>query len=85
MKFLVELCPDLRLKTMYHNHAGMFYARLKRYDLALFNQNEAIRFARKLKSRRYVAINLNNLTYLNMEIGDFSAARRHIEESIEHI
>lgn len=82
LKVQMELCQDLRFKTMYHNQAGIFYCLLGKYDKALFNQNEAIRFARRIKSLRFVATALNNLAFLNIQMGDFKAAHIHIEEAI---
>ncbi|MBA3631772.1 MAG: tetratricopeptide repeat protein [Acidobacteria bacterium] len=78
----MELCQDLRLKTMYHNQAGIFYRLLGKYDKAVFNQNEAIRFARRLKSSRFIATSLNNLALLYMQMSDFKTAHSHIEEAI---
>ena len=82
LKTPMELCEDWRLKTMYHNQAGIFYCLLDEYDKAAFNQNEAIRFARRIKSSRFVATNLNNLAFLYMQMNDFKAAHSHIEEAI---
>jgi tetratricopeptide (TPR) repeat protein len=82
LRIPMELCEDWRLKTMYHNQAGIFYCLLDEYDKAAFNQNEAIRFARRIKSSRFVATNLNNLAFLYMQMSDFKAAHSHIEEAI---
>ena len=82
LKIPMELCQDWRLKTMYHNQAGIFYCLLGKYDRAAFNQNEAIRFARRNKSLRFVATNLNNLAFLYMQMSDFKTAHSHIEEAI---
>jgi tetratricopeptide (TPR) repeat protein len=82
LKIPIELCQDWRLKTMYHNQAGVFYCLSGKYDKAVFNQNEAIRFARRIKSSRFVAINLNNFAFLDMQMGNFEAAHSHIEEAI---
>lgn len=78
----MESCEDLRLKTMYHNQSGLFYCLLEQYDKAAFNHNEAIRFARQIKSSRFIATNLNNLAFLYMQMNDFKAAYSHIEEAI---
>jgi tetratricopeptide (TPR) repeat protein len=78
----MELCQDLRLKIMYHNQAGIFHCLLGKYDKAVFNQNEEIRFARQIKSTRFVATALNNFAFLDMRMGDFEAAHSHIEEAI---
>ncbi|MDQ3041240.1 MAG: hypothetical protein M3R11_02545 [Acidobacteriota bacterium] len=82
LKIPMELCQDWRLKTMYHNQAGIIYCLLGKYDKAAFNQNEAIRFARRNKSLRFVATNLNNLAFLYMQMSDFKTAHLHIEEAI---
>ena len=82
LKIPMELCQDWRLKTMYHNHAGIFYELLGKYDKAVFNHNEALRFARRIKSSRFVATILNNLALLCMQISDFKTAHSHIEKAI---
>ncbi len=82
LKIPIELCQDWRLKTMYYNQAGVFYCLSGKYDKAIFNQNEAIRFARRIKSSRFVAITLNNFAFLDMQMGNFEAAHSHIEEAI---
>ena len=78
----MELCQDWRLKTMYHNQAGIFHCLLGKYDKAVFNQNEAIRFARRIKSTRFIATALNNFAFLDMRMGNYKAAHSHIEEAI---
>jgi tetratricopeptide (TPR) repeat protein len=82
LKIPIEICQDWRLKTMYHNQAGLFYCLLGEYDKAVFNHSEAIRFARRIKSLRFVATNLNNLAFLYMQMNDFEAAHSNIEEAI---
>jgi tetratricopeptide (TPR) repeat protein len=82
MKVPMELCEDWRLKTMYHNQAGLFYCLLKKYDKAVFNHSEAIRFARRIKSSRFIATTLNNLAFLYMQMGDFKSAHQHVEKAI---
>lgn len=82
LKIPMELCQDWRLKTMYHNQAGIFYCLSGKYGKAVFNQNEALRFARQIKSSRFIALNLNNLAFLYMQMNDFKAAHSHIEEAL---
>jgi tetratricopeptide (TPR) repeat protein len=82
LKIPIELCQDWRLKTMYHNQAGIVYCRVGKYDKAAFNQREAIRFARQIKSLRFVATNLNNLAFLHMQMNDFKTAHVYIEEAL---
>ncbi|MDQ3750878.1 MAG: hypothetical protein M3367_17945 [Acidobacteriota bacterium] len=82
LKIPMELCQDWRLKTMYHNQAGIFHCLLGKYDKAVFNQTEAIRFARRIKSTRFVATVLNNAAFLEMRMGNFETAHSHIEEAI---
>ncbi len=82
LKIPMELCQDWRLKTMYHNQASIFHCFLGKYDKAIFNQNEAIRFARRIKSTRFVATVLNNAAFLDMRMSNFEAAHSHIEEAI---
>jgi tetratricopeptide (TPR) repeat protein len=82
LRIPMELCQDWRLKTMYHNQAGIFYDLLGKYDKAVFNHNEALRFARRIKSSRFVATILNNLALLYMQMSDFKAAHLCIEDAI---
>jgi tetratricopeptide (TPR) repeat protein len=82
LKIPMELCQDWRLKTMYHNQAGIFYGLLGKNDKAVFNHNEALRFARRIKSSRFIATVLNNLALLYMQMSDFKAANLRIGEAI---
>lgn len=77
----VEFCTDLRLKAMYHNQAGIFFRALKQPDKAVFHYGEAIKTARKSGNMRFVAINLNNFSYLCKEIGDYVNAYSYVDES----
>ena len=82
LKIPMELCQDWRLKTMYHNQAGIFYDLLGKYDKAVFNHNEALRFARRIKSSRFVATILNNLALLYMQMSNFKSAHSCIDDAI---
>ena len=82
LKIPMELCQDYRLTTMYHNQAGIVYCLLGKYDKAAFNQREAIRFARRIKSSRFVATTLNNLAFLHMQMSDFKSAHTYVEEAL---
>ena len=82
LKIPMELCQDWRLKTMYHNQASIFQCLLGKYDKAVLNQIEAIRFARRIKSTRFIATVLNNAAFLDTRMGNFETAHSHIEEAI---
>ncbi len=81
----MRFCTDVRLQAMFHNQAGIFYRADKQYEKAVFHLNEAIRFAKKVNNKLFVAINLNNLAYLYKEIVDFQKAFDCISESISEV
>ncbi len=81
----MQFCIDVRLQAMFHNQAGIFYTSTKEYNKAVFHLNEAIRFAKKVNNRFFIAINLNNLAYLYKELKDFRKAFDCISKSISEI
>lgn len=81
----MRFCTDVRLQAMFHNQAGIFYRADKQYEKAVFHLNEAIRFAKKVNNKLFVAINLNNLAYLYKEVVDFQKAFDCISESISEV
>ena len=79
----IEFCEDMRLKAMYHNHAGIYYRYFKEPAKALYHYKEGIKAARRSKNFRYVAINHNNIAFLYKEIKDFSNAHRYVDKAIK--
>lgn len=73
---------DFRLKTQYHNLAGIACRIGGDLDLGAVHLNEAVSIARKAKNNMFVAFNLNNLAMLYRTGGDFDQARHAIEEAL---
>src|SRR5215213_4919769 len=79
----IDFCADLRLKTMYHNQAGLIYHQLGQLNKSVFHYHEAIENSRKSGNQRFVAINLNNLGFLYQSVGDFNQAHHYVDEAIK--
>lgn len=79
----MEYCPDMRLRVMYHNEAGIINWRLKQFDDSVFHYKKAIYFAEHINNQRGVAMHLNNLanTYRDMRL--FESSHQHIDASIK--
>ncbi len=78
----MQFCKDVRLQSMFHIQAGIFYTNTKEFDKGVFHLNEAVRLAKRANNQLYVAMNLNNLAYLYKEKGDFQAALDCISDSV---
>lgn len=83
LKPLMMFCSDWRLQAMFHNQAGIFYTNEKLFGKAVFHLNEAIRCAEKLGNKLFVAINLNNLSFLYKDKGVHQKAFECISRSID--
>jgi tetratricopeptide (TPR) repeat protein len=79
----MSLCKDLRLKTMFHNQAGLIYTKTHLFDDSAFHFSEAIRFARKSNNLRFIAINYNNLSLLYCDTKKFNDAHSSVAKSIK--
>jgi tetratricopeptide (TPR) repeat protein len=79
----IELCKDIRSKTLFHNQAGITYRRLKQPDKAIFHYNEAIKNAQLCGNLRYCASILNNLGNIYKDIGNFAKAHQCIDEAFK--
>ena len=77
----IELCKDVRLKTLFHNQAGITYQLLKQSDKAIFHLHEAIKNAHRSRNLRYAAGSLNNLGNVCKDIGDFTKAHRYVDRA----
>lgn len=74
--------PDERLKSMFHNHAGMIYNALNEFEKAEYHLKEAIRNAQKAGNSLFAGANLNNLAFLYLQKSDLANAFAYIEDSI---
>jgi tetratricopeptide (TPR) repeat protein len=78
----IGYCKDARIKTMYHNQAGIIYQSLKQTDKAIYHLNEAIKAARQSGNLLFAAVNLNNLGNACKDVEQFEHAHQHVDESI---
>jgi tetratricopeptide (TPR) repeat protein len=79
----IDLCKDARLKTMFHNQAGITYQLLKQPDKAIFHYQEAIKNAERSNNLRLCAICFNNLGNVYKDIDDFAKAHHYIDSALE--
>jgi tetratricopeptide (TPR) repeat protein len=79
----IEFCEDARLKSMYHNQAGITYRVLKQTDKAILHFNEAIKTARRSGNARFCAMYLNNLGNAYKDTGGFIRAHQCIDEALD--
>ncbi|MDQ3802163.1 MAG: hypothetical protein M3384_22275, partial [Acidobacteriota bacterium] len=77
----VELCKDIRLKTLFHTQAGITYRRVSQYEKAIFHTFEAIKQARSNGNIRYATSCLNNLGYIYKVIGKFAEAHQCVDQA----
>jgi tetratricopeptide (TPR) repeat protein len=77
----IELCKDIRLKTLFHTQAGITYRRVSQYEKAIFHTFEAIKQARLNGNIRYATSCLNNLGYIYKTIGKFAEAHRCVDQA----
>jgi tetratricopeptide (TPR) repeat protein len=78
---MIELCTDIRLKTLFHTQAGITYRRVNQYEKAIFHTFEAIKQAKSNGNIRYATSCLNNLGYIYKVIGKFDEAHRCVEQA----
>jgi tetratricopeptide (TPR) repeat protein len=79
----IELCKDARLKTLFHNQAGIIYQLLEQPDKAIFHLREAIKNARRSGNLRYAAGSLNNLGNVCKDIGNFAKAHKYVDRAFK--
>jgi tetratricopeptide (TPR) repeat protein len=77
----VELCKDIRLKTLFHTQAGITYRRVSQYEKAIFHTFEAIKQARSNGNIRYATSCLNNLGYIYKVTGKFAKAHQCVDQA----
>jgi tetratricopeptide (TPR) repeat protein len=78
----IEFCKDARLRSMYHNQAGIIHRVLKQTDKAILHFNEAIRIARGSGNTRFCAMYLNNLGNACKDTGDFVHSHQYVDEAL---
>ncbi len=79
----MDFCPDLRLKTMFHNQAGMIYRCQNLVDESATHFKQAIRFASQTNNLRFIAATYNNLSLLYRDNGNFPLAYSSVDEAIK--
>jgi tetratricopeptide (TPR) repeat protein len=73
---------DLRLRTQFHNLAGITFLFSGILDLSAFHFKESINIARKANYQMFVAFNLNNLAMTYRADGELDRACKTIDEAI---
>ncbi|MEP6847234.1 MAG: tetratricopeptide repeat protein [Acidobacteriota bacterium] len=79
----MEVCQDNRLKTMFHNQAGILFNVLSRYEAAIYHLDRAVHYARELNNRRFIVSTLNNLAFSNKQLGRFGVAHELLDRAEE--
>ncbi|HEX8737359.1 MAG TPA: tetratricopeptide repeat protein, partial [Pyrinomonadaceae bacterium] len=77
----ISLCQDVRLKTLFHNQAGIVYQQLRHSEKAIFHLQEAIKNALLHNNLRYAAGSLNNLGNVYKDTGDFVKAHQYVDRA----
>jgi tetratricopeptide (TPR) repeat protein len=77
----IELCKDIRLKTLFHTQAGITYQLSGQPEKAIFHTTEAIKNAQRNGNIRYTASCLNNLGNVYKDIGKFDKAHQCIDRA----
>jgi tetratricopeptide (TPR) repeat protein len=73
---------DFRLRTQFHNLAGITFRLDKNLNRSALHLNEAVRIARKQGNNMFLAFNLNNLAMVYRDGGNLEVARQTIEKAI---
>jgi tetratricopeptide (TPR) repeat protein len=78
------ISPDhnLRLRTQFHNLAGINFSINGHLDLASFHFNEAVHIAKDANYKMFVAVNLNNLAFVYRQDGHFRQAHETSDKAI---
>lgn len=79
----MELSNDARLKTMYHNQAGLIYWQSGQMDKAVFHLNEAVVHATQANNPRFAGLNLNNLAMTYRSLGQCSVAHNYADKALD--
>lgn len=73
---------DLRLKTQFHNLAGIGSRVAGDLKQSEFHAKESVRIAREAANQMFLAFNLNNLSFVYRVAGDFDKASVTSDEAI---
>lgn len=79
----VEQCSDARIRTLYHNQAGIIYRALRQPEKAIHHLNEAIEAARASDNLLFAAGAFNNLGNAYKDVGEFELAHRCVDDSVK--
>lgn len=80
---LVDKSVNLKIKTQFHNHAGIICRRLGRFESALFHFEKSASFARESHNERFLANVLNNLGNLYRSWGKYKLAHLKVSEALD--
>jgi len=80
---IVQFSADWRLRTMYHNQAGLSYHKLNQPEKAIYHYKEALTAAKRCGNARFCALNYNNLGYIYKDISDFQRAHLYADKAIK--
>jgi tetratricopeptide (TPR) repeat protein len=73
---------DLRLRTQFHNLAGISARAAGDFERSEYHAKESVRIAREAGNRMFLAMNLNNLAFVYRVTGAFEKATATIDEAI---
>jgi len=73
---------DLRLRTQFHNLAGIARRMAGDLEQSTLHVNEAVRIAKAANNTMFVAFNLNNLAFVYRVGRHFDQARKTIDEAL---
>jgi tetratricopeptide (TPR) repeat protein len=79
---VISLDHDVRLKTQFHNVAGIAYRRRGDVDKSFLHAKESVDIARAANNFMFLALNLNNLANTYRTGGDLERALATINEAI---
>jgi tetratricopeptide (TPR) repeat protein len=73
---------DFRLRTQFHNLAGIACRVARDLERAAFHAMEAVKIAREAGNPMFVALSLNNLAFVYRTAGQYELAHKTVDESI---
>jgi len=79
---VISASHNVRLRTQFHNLAGITFLFSDLLDLSAFHLDEAVRISREVNNSLFVAFNLNNLAMVYRASKCLDKAQRTINEAI---
>lgn len=73
---------DLRLRTQFHNLAGIVSRTAGDLERSALHANESVRIAREAGNQMFLGMNLNNLAFVYRMSGQFDRALATIDEAV---